>query len=94
MCISFLTGFGNTLQLSGMKIMAKFGARGHVPAMLCFYELMEQEQRNKLASNVPDRISMTNLALVGRTEQYLRHGKSVIEMLKNPKMHLRLAHSH
>ncbi|CAG7817152.1 unnamed protein product, partial [Allacma fusca] len=63
--------------LNYMKIMAKFGSRGHIPAMLCFHDLMDQEQKNKLSGNNQDRQAMANLALAGRVEQYLRHGKSV-----------------
>lgn len=76
-----------------MKIMAKFGSRGHIAAMLCFYELMDQEQKNKLSGNNHDRQAMANLALLGRIEQYLRHGRSVTDPRRGPKNALKLVSS-
>ena len=69
--------------------MAKFGSRGHIAAMLCFYELMDQEQKSKVGANNQDRYAMANLALLGRIEQYLRHGKGVPDSKRSPKYLLR-----
>ncbi|XP_021946683.1 uncharacterized protein LOC110844719 isoform X2 [Folsomia candida] len=73
--------------LSYAQICAKFGSRGQIPAMLFFYELVDQERAK--AGSTQDRKLMTDLALLGRIEQYLRYGLVRSELPKNPELLLR-----
>lgn len=54
-------------------------------AMLFFFELVDQE-KSKLSGGFQDKQVMSDLALLGRIEQYLRHGStSTKDSPRNPK---------
>lgn len=59
--------------LTYAQISAKFGSKGLMPAMLFFFELVDQE-KTKLYGGFQDKQVMSDLALLGRIEQYLRYG--------------------
>jgi len=59
--------------MSYAKIVAKFGSCGMIPAMLCFFELVDQEKA-KFSGNAQEKYVMADIVLNGRVEQYLRHG--------------------
>jgi hypothetical protein len=58
--------------------------------MLFFFELVDQE-RTKFSGSTSDRQLMTDLALLGRIEQYLRYGlvRSELPKKSNPEILLR-----
>lgn len=65
------------------RIIAKFGSRRMIPAMLCFYDLVENEKA-KITGSLIERYVMADIILLGRIEQYLRHGTKT-EPSKDPK---------
>jgi hypothetical protein len=68
--------------MSYSRIVAKFGSCGMIPAMLCFFDLVDQE-KTKFVGNLREKYVMADIVLNGRVEQYLRHGiKS--DSLRNP----------
>lgn len=80
--------------LTYAQISAKFGSKGLMAAMLFFFELVDQE-KTKLYGGFHDKQVMSDLALLGRIEQYLRFGaggkmvitttKSSRELPRNPQ---------
>jgi len=56
-------------QLSYATITYKFGSRCQIPAMLFFFELVDQER-----AKIPhaDKIKISHIALIARIEQFLR----------------------
>ncbi|CAL8091723.1 unnamed protein product [Orchesella dallaii] len=70
--------------LTYAQISAKFGSKGLMPAMLFFFELVDQE-KTKLYGGFHDKQVMSDLALLGRIEQYLRYGSVRSELPRNPK---------
>lgn len=64
-------------KLAGMnhpKIIAKFGSRGLIPAMIYFSELVDEE-KHKYSGTLKDKSFMANIVMLGKIEQFARHGE-------------------
>jgi hypothetical protein len=56
------------------KIIAKFGSRGLIPAMIYFSELVD-EDKHRFVGTLKDKSFMSNIVIFGKIEQFVRYGE-------------------